>query len=365
MKKSLKICVCGLMAAVLVSGCSAKTNSPTETAATAAETAEPAESGKEAPKALGDPGEVTTLAEYKGVSYSPIDMEVADEDVDQRIQNLLDANPEIKEVDREAGDGDIVNIDYVGMKDGTAFDGGTAEGYDLTLGSGQFIDGFEDGLLGTKKGQEVSLNLTFPEDYPSEELAGQAVVFDVTVNTVKESVEAELNDAFIAANTDSATVEEYRQAVREELEEALQMNADNQKKAEVFLKVVDASEVNVSEEAVTAYYEQQYSTYEQQAQMYGMDMETMVGYMGMDLESFETEMKEMSREGCKQTAVVNAIAEAEKLTVEEDDREVLAQDFGYEDVASMIENVGEDTVNNYILTEKVVQFIADNAVAES
>ena len=120
----------------------------------------------------------------------------------------------------------------------------------------------------------------------------------MTVNTVKESVEAELNDAFIAANTDSATVDEYRKAVREELEEALQMNADNQKKAEVFLKVVDASEVNVSEEAVTAYYEQQYSTYEQQAQMYGMDMETMVGYMGMDLESFETEMKEMSREGC-------------------------------------------------------------------
>lgn len=368
MKKSLKFCICGLMAAVLASGCSAKTDSPAESTAaagTTAEAGETKESEKETPAALGDPGEVTSLAEYKGVTYTPADTEVSDADVDARIQNLLDANREIREADREARDGDIVNIDYVGMKDGVAFDGGTATGYDLTLGSGQFIDGFEDGLLGTKKGQKVSLNLTFPEDYPSEDLAGQAVVFDVTVNKVQESVDAELNDAFIAANTDSSTVEEYRKAVREELEESAQMNADNQKKAEVFLKVVDGSQVNVSEDAVAAYYEQQYSTYEQQAQMYGMDMETMVGYMGMDLESFENEIREMSREGCKQTAVVNAIAAAENLTVEAADKETLAADFGYEDVASMIVNVGEDTVNNYILTEKVVQFIADNAVAES
>ncbi len=367
MKKSLKFCVCGLVAAVLASGCSAKTDSPAESTAaeTTAGTEETKESEKETPAALGNPGEVTSLAEYKGVSYVPQDTEITDEDVEARIQNLLDANPEIREADREAKDGDIVNIDYVGTKDGVAFDGGTAEGYDLTLGSGQFIDGFEEGLVGAKKGEKVSLNLTFPEGYPSEDLAGQDVVFDVTVNKVQESVDAELNDAFIAANTDSSTVDEYRKAVREEMEDEAQINADNQKKADVFLKVVDGSEVDVSEEAITAYYEQQYGTYEQQAQMYGMDMETMVGYMGMDMESFENDLKEMSREGCKQTAVVNAIAAAENLTVEDKDKETLAADFGYADVASMIINVGEDTVNNYILTEKVVQFIADNAVAES
>lgn len=374
MKKSLKVCMWGLAAVMMVSGCSKKAESTPETTpavtdASVETTGDSSdETGTEAqaqePPVLVDPGKVEKLGDYKGVTFTPLSTEVTDQDVEGRIQSLIAAYPEYQEVERAAQEGDVVNIDYVGKKDGVAFEGGTGEGYDLTLGSGQFIDGFEDGLIGAVKGQELNLDLTFPEQYHSEELAGQAVVFEVKVNEVKEQVEPELNDAFIAEHTDSATVEEYRKAVREEMEQMALSDADNQKKSDVFLKVIDDSEVTTPEESIQTTFEQQKSSYEQQAQMFGIDLDTLVSYYGMDLESFESELMELAKEICKQNAVVKAIAEAENITVEDSDREALAEEFGYPDVDTMIENAGADNVDNYIQTEKVVQFIADNAVEE-
>lgn len=374
MKKSLKVCMWGLAAVMMVSGCSKKAESTPETTpavtdASVETTGDSSdETGTEAqaqePPVLVDPGKVEKLGDYKGVTFTPLSTEVTDQDVEDRIQSLIAAYPEYQEVERAAQERDVVNIDYVGKKDGVAFEGGTGEGYDLTLGSGQFIDGFEDGLIGAVKGQELNLDLTFPEQYHSEELAGQAVVFEVKVNEVKEQVEPELNDAFIAEHTDSATVEEYRKAVREEMEQMALSNADNQKKSDVFLKVIDDSEVTTPEESIQTTFEQQKSSYEQQAQMFGIDLDTLVSYYGMDLESFESELMELAKEICKQNAVVKAIAEAENITVEDSDREALAEEFGYPDVDTMIENAGADNVDNYIQTEKVVQFIADNAVEE-
>ncbi len=374
MKKSLKVCMWGLAAVMMVSGCSKKAESTPETTpavtdASVETTGDSSdETGTEAqaqePPVLVDPGKVEKLGDYKGVTFTPLSTEVTDQDVEDRIQSLIAAYPEYQEVERAAQEGDVVNIDYVGKKDGVAFEGGTGEGYDLTLGSGQFIDGFEDGLIGAVKGQELNLDLTFPEQYHSEELAGQAGVFEVKVNEVKEQVEPELNDAFIAEHTDSATMEEYRKAVREEMEQMALSNADNQKKSDVFLKVIDDSEVTTPEESIQTTFEQQKSSYEQQAQMFGIDLDTLVSYYGMDLESFESELMELAKEICKQNAVVKAIAEAENITVEDSDREALAEEFGYPDVDTMIENAGADNVDNYIQTEKVVQFIADNAVEE-
>ena len=362
MKKSLKVSICGLMAAELVSGCSAKTDSPAESTTAVQESG----SEGEVSSLSMDPGQVVTLGQYKGVSYTPVSQEVTDEDVEEQLTALVNANPTIAEVDREAKNGDIVNIDYVGKKDGVAFDGGTASGYDLTLGSQTFIEGFEEGLVGTKAGQKIDLDLTFPEGYPSEDLAGQAVVFEVTVNKVQESVESELNDEFIKANTDFATVDEYRKALREDLEEMARLNAENQMMAEVLQTVVKSSEVNVSDQAVQAYYDEQYKSCEDMAQMYGVDTDTVItSFFGMTKEEFEPWLKEMSQEECKIRAVVEAIAQAENLVVEDKDREELATSNGFETVEDLIENAGEDMVNESALRMKVVQFIADNAVAES
>lgn len=371
MKKSVRVLMCGLAAVMTVSGCSKKADSTADTTGaetTGAETTAAAgttgadsqgETGSAAPI---DWGKVEKLGNYIGVTYTPLSTEVTDQEVEDEILSLLAANPNIVEVDRAAKEGDIVNIDYVGKKDGVAFDGGTASGYDLTLGSGQFIDGFEDGLIGVVAGEKVNLDLTFPEEYHSEELAGQAVVFEVTVNSVKESVEAELNDEFIAANTDSATVEEYRRFVREELEEMARSDAENQKMSDVFMKVVEDSEVTVPEESIEAAYQEQRAYYEQQVQMFGVDLETWVGYYGTDMETFEKDLREQAAEICKRNAVIMAVAEAENITVEDEDREQLAADYGYPDVDTMIGDAGEDAVNERILVEKAVKFIADNAV---
>ena len=161
MRKIGKLCLCGLAAALLLAGCSA---------------------GTDGEEYLG----TVALAEYKGVKVNVIPAEVTDEEVENRIQSVLSQNQEEVEVDRAAEDGDVVNIDYTGYQDGEEFVGGSAEGEDLTLGSGSMIDGFEEGIVGLKKGDTKELTLTFPEDYREQALAGQEVVFDITVNSVKE-----------------------------------------------------------------------------------------------------------------------------------------------------------------------------------
>lgn len=359
MKKVLKLGLCGMMAVMLVAGCSKKEEKGADPNASATITAVPETDAE------GGAAETSVkLGEYKGITYTPASEEVSDEDVEQELQALVDNNPVVEEVDRAAENGDTVNIDYVGKKDGVAFDGGTANGYDLVLGSGSFIDGFEDGLIGTEKGQKVSLDLTFPENYPSEELAGQAVVFEVTVNAVKQSTPAVLDDAFIASNTTYKTVEEYRQVLREQMEELAKENARVQKQTDVFQKVMEGAEVTVADADVQKSYDEQMEMYEKQAESFGMDLETMVGYYGMDLDGFKTQLQAMAKEVAKQNAVIKAIAEAENLTIDDSEKESMAAEFGYDSVDAMIENAGQETVENYLLADKVINFLTDNAVAE-
>lgn len=342
MKKFIGICLCGLLTAAVVTGCGNR----------GGDQAAPASASEEK----------VQLGEYKGVTYTPVKAEVTDEEVETEIQAMLDAYPTINEVDRAAEEGDVVNIDYVGMKDGEPFDGGTAEGYNLELGSGSFIEGFEDGLIGAVKGQELSLNLTFPDTYFNEDLAGQDVVFDVTVNAVQESIPAELNDEFVKSYTEYDTVDAYRAGVRDDLEKAAATAAENQKQAEVFLKVVDGATVNLTQEEIQATYDEQYAMYEEQATAYGMDMEKMVSLYGMELEAFQSQLMVQAEEAAKQEAVVNAIADAEKITVSDEDRQALAEEFGFESVDAMNEQTGEDTANEYILSRKVIDFLVENAV---
>lgn len=169
----------------------------------------------------GDEGEIE-LGDYKGITVeyaeSTEEVEVTDDEVETQVTTLLEENKTSEEIkDRAVKDGDIVNIDYEGTKDGVAFDGGTAEGYELTIGSGTFIDGFEDGLIGVEIGETTKLNLTFPEEYSNEDLAGQDVVFEVTVNSIRVENTPELTDDFVAENTEYKTVEEYKEGIKADL----------------------------------------------------------------------------------------------------------------------------------------------------
>lgn len=304
-----------------------------------------------------------TVGEYKGLALTSVSQAA----VDEEIQAMLEYYSELVEVDRAAEEGDTVNIDYVGLKDGVAFEGGTAEGYDLELGSNSFIDGFEDGLIGVVTGEQRDLNLTFPENYTNADLAGQAVVFQVTVNAVKETQIPELTDAFVAENfPDYPTVEKYTAALRE----ALNQNSYYEQVTE---QVMASSEVEKYNEAEVLLQKEQliaeYTSYaEYYGSYYGLDTETAIMYfLGFEsTEAFEEEMGNYAYEVVKNAMIIKEIAKAEGLEITKEDYETMAvkyaENAGFEDVAAMEEAYGKDVVEQSILAEVVMQFIIDNAV---
>ena len=213
---------------------------------------------------------VTTLGEYKSVAVTVEPKEeVTQEDIDAYIDQILSAKTTYEEVDRAVEEGDQVNIDYVGKKDGKEFEGGSSAegGYDLVIGSNSFIDGFEEGLIGAKKGDTLDLNLTFPETYSATELAGQDVVFTVTVNTVKESVVPELTDDYVTTlQADCKTVDEYKEYVKGLLEEKAQYTYDQAVQEAAFEVVFNESVVSEpDQELIDSYYDKSISQADQYA----------------------------------------------------------------------------------------------------
>ena len=178
-----------------------------------------------------------TIKQYKGLEVEKVDpVEVTDTDVEDSINSTLQTKSTQNDItDRPAQEGDVVTIDYEGKKDGVAFDGGTAQDQQLELGSGSFIDGFEDGIVGHNIGETFDLNLTFPEDYKSEDLAGQAVVFTVTLDKISEVIVPELTDELVAELSESAkTIEDYKKEVKEDLETSNKQAAESEQQQNVW-----------------------------------------------------------------------------------------------------------------------------------
>ena len=306
-----------------------------------------------------------TVSEYRGVKVNVAAPEVTDDEVDQKIQTNLKQNPNEVEVDRAAKDGDIVNIDYKGTKDGEAFDGGTAEGTDLTLGSKTMIDGFEDGLIGAKKGETKTLNLTFPEDYREESLAGQAVVFEVTVNSVKEKQDAVLDDAFVQRTSSYQTVDEYKEGIRADLLTQKQKTAEQEMEQDVLQDVIDNSDFKFSRNGISVRYNQMLKQYTNQAKMYGMTLSQMAQANGMDEAGFKEYIYSSVKEAAKKEIVVKDIAAKEGLdNITDEDMEAFAQANGATK-DTLVSLYGEDTVKEQVLQDKVLRFLASNADNEA
>lgn len=374
MRKTKRLILCGAAAVMVLAGCSNTNTASTTEAETTSEAAGETETADPDTTEGIDPAEEealkgsVVLGEYIGIEYTPMDTTVTDEDVEATIQNVLAMNVSYEEVNRAAADGDMVNIDYVGKKDGVAFDGGTAEGSDLLLGSDSFIDGFEDGLIGAKKGDSVTLNLTFPENYPSEDLAGQEVTFDVTVNAVKEEKEAVLNDDFVKSlelESGATTTEEYRKGIRDSLKENNECIAKMQMENDVLEAVIANCQFSDIDARIEKDYNEQWEQLNNQAAMYGMDIEFYAAMNGMSsVEEFQEVFKEQVSNTIKLELVMDAIAEKENLTVSEEDYAVLAKEYGMEDTSILVENYGQETVDRAALQMKVLNFLTSNAVAK-
>ena len=355
-KKLAALCFCAAAAAVLATGCKNSDSQETQ----AQETAEQSQSETQADIPQG----TVTLGNYMGLEITEPSTEVTDEDVETQINYTLSINPNMIEVtDRPAQDGDVVNIDYVGLKDGEAFDGGSAEGYDLTLGSGTFIDGFEDGLIGANTGDEVSLNLTFPEDYGNADLAGQDVVFEVTVNSIQEEQEAVLDDAFVQKVSDtSTTVDEYRQEVRQSLEEMAVQSAQIEMQNQAIELAIENSTFDGLDEQVNAEFDSQLEQMNTALEQSGIALSDYAAMYGMDEDGFKDYMRSSIESSAQVTLVCQAIAEAENLQVEDSDRMEVAKLYDLESPDELVTAYGQEAVDEAARNMKVMNFLVDNAV---
>ena len=355
----------------LVTGCG---NADTDTAESTQESVVESENAAEAETEDFGPeaylsginvADYVTLGEYTGVEVSVDAPVVTDEYLDSYIDYVLQSNMVKTEVtDRPVEEGDIVNIDYEGKIDGVAFDGGTAQGYDLTIGSGAFIDGFEDGLIGAQSGETLDVNVTFPEDYRGEEVAGKDAVFTVTVNSISVESLPELTDEFVQGlDVGVNTVEEYRQYAYDLLMDEEQNTHDSNAEVAILEAVMANSELQDPPEDMTnRYYSRMIDNMTYYASMYGYDLETFLSIQGTS----EDAIRESSVQAGQEIITMQAIAEAEGLSVtdEELDAEIEsnAGSLGYDDVEEYRASLDVEGYREYMMSEKVLDFLLENAV---
>lgn len=300
------------------------------------------------------------LADYKGLELTKEVEEVTEEDIQSAMEEtqLL-----LKTADAVVADGDIAVIDFVGKKDGVAFDGGTAENYELEIGSGSFIDGFEDGLIGVKKGETVDLNLTFPEDYQSTELAGQDVVFTVTVHSIKRV--PELSDAWLAANTDYATLADYKEATKQELEETAEETAQQNMIQTALDDVIENSTVKKYYKSLIEDGETQYENYvNTYASYFGQTLDEFLEAQSMTTEDYEETKKSQGEMYAKSAMVIFAIAEDAGLGEEDEgyqkELNELAEAYGM-DADTLKSAYGEELVNISVMPQYVMNYMIENS----
>ena len=304
--------------------------------------------------------ECITLGNYKGLKLTRDVAAVSDEDVENYIRSLM-VTTEVTDPDAVVQEGDTVNLAFEGTRDGVAFEGGTSSSYDLVIGSGSFIPGFEDGMIGMKVGESRDLNLTFPETYQNEEMRGADVVFHVTVNKISRT--PDLTDEWVLEYTSSeyTTVAEYRQYVRELLETNRQNTALQTMRQEAWSQVRE----NCSFLQLPASYVEDGKTefensITQEAAYSGMDLETYVQSKGLTQEEYESKKDQYGRIAAESRLMLAALQKAEGLSTEDKEYqeglETLAQAYGV-DAETLIDSFGEDTVEQYVMTSLIMDRI--------
>ena len=313
-----------------------------------------------------DVSKYVTIGQYKGLSLDNTVEAVTDDAVDGRVEEELQNKAE-EVTEGSVQDGDVVTINYVGTKDGVAFDGGTAHNYELTIGSGTFIDGFEDGIIGMKKGQTKDLDLTFPDDYPSEDLAGQEVTFKVTLQSFKRA--PELTDEWAAKNTDCKTAEDYKKEIRKTLESEAKTSAQNTLRETAWNTVLSASEVKEYPQDDLDTAKTEFRTlYENYAKQGDMTLEDFVKAQGISMDDFEEQGSQYAEYKVKQNLIVQGIMDAENMTLEDEKslavQDELIQAYGVKDLAALVDKYGQAAVDESIGLLRVEDFILDNATVE-
>ncbi len=309
-----------------------------------------------------------TLGKYKGVKVDKIDTAVTDEEVDKAIEEERERNARsIAVTDRAVQDKDEIIIDFEGFVDGEAFNGGKGENYPLTIGSGQFIPGFEDQLIGKEIGTECEVNVTFPEDYQAEDLKGKDAVFKCTVKEIKEKQLPELDDEFASEVSEFDTLDEYKADVRKNLEEKKASDAKNAKEDAVIKAIIEDSKMDIPEAMKETQKRQMIEEFAQRIQSQGLNFSQYMQFTGMTSDKLMEQVEPQAMDRIQSRLVLEAVAKAEGLTATEEDFDKkvdeLVESYKMEKdkVIEMIGEEGKKQLMEDIAVSKAVDFVTENA----
>ena len=310
-----------------------------------------------------------TLGEYKGVTVDKIEISVSDEEIEEELKKTQEQNArEITVEDRPVQEGDTAVIDYEGFCDGVAFAGGKGENHPLVIGTHSFIDGFEDQLIGKSIGEECDVNVTFPEQYHAEELAGKPAVFKCKVNAIKAKELPELDDEFASEVSEFDTLAEYKEDIKKNLTEKKEKEAKTKKEDQAVEKAVANATMEVPEAMVQSTQEQMAEDFAYRLQSQGLKLEQYFQFTGLNQKTFLEQMKPQAEKRINTRLVLEAIVKAENITVsdEEIEEELKKMSEQYHmEVEKIKEYMGEENLKNMTLDlacGKAVTLVADSAV---
>jgi trigger factor len=310
------------------------------------------------------------LGDYKGIEVEDKSTDVTDEDVQAELETIRASHAEIQVVeDGEVENGDTVNIDFLGTVDGEAFEGGEAENYQLEIGSGTFIPGFEDGLLGLKVGEERDITVTFPEEYHVKALAGQDAIFHVKLHDIKRKSLREIDNEFVQEISDFETVEDYVADVKAKLAERKESERKQSVENDVIREAVARAEVEIPDAMIEHEVDHQVQNFTQQLQTQNIPFDAYLEFTGMKEDEIRNQFREDAGQNVKTSLVLEAIAAAENLEVSDEDVDVELQkiadsaEMSLDRVKSMLGMRDPDFRNmkNDLRMRKTVEFLVDNS----
>ncbi len=308
-----------------------------------------------------------TLGKYNGVTVTKIDTSVSDEEVDTEIETQRNANARtITVTDRAVQEGDTAVIDFEGFVDGVAFEGGKGENHPLEIGSHSFIDTFEDQLVGKNTGDEVEVNVTFPEQYQAAELAGKPAVFKVKINEIRAKELPELNDEFVQDVSEFDTVAEYREDVKKKLQERKDNAAKGTKEDEAIQKIIDKSKMEIPEAMIDMQAQSMIDEFAQRIAAQGMSFDQYLQFSGMTIDKLKEQVRPEALQRIQSSLVLEQIAKEENIVASDEDVdaeiEKMASMYGMkaEDLKNYMGDSEKESMKRDIAVKKAVEFVMAN-----
>lgn len=310
-----------------------------------------------------------TLGDYKSIEIEKIEYNVTDEHVEDELKSVQEMNARIIDAgDRPVETGDILTIDYAGFVGEEQFEGGTAENQQLEIGSGRFIPGFEEQLVGKNKGEEVEVNVTFPEEYHAENLKGKEATFKVTIHEIKVKELPELDDEFAKDVSEFDTLEEYKASIREKLEKEFKDKEEIENENNLIEKVIESCELDIPEAMIDSQLENELGEFDYRMRMQGLNLEQYLQITGSTEENLKDQLRPMAAKRVKGDLVLEAIAKAENIEVSEEDidkeLEKMADSYKQENKEQFIKDMKKGDLSfldTAITNQKVIELLKANA----